>query len=83
MGPRHSVLGLDGARGLQHWDLRWSSLWGHEALYWVGGTHASGSTGAAGGAPNGATKRCAAWGGAPARGSTGAVGGAPYVATKR
>eukprot|EP00959_Pyramimonas_sp_CCMP1952_P132571 2772147-Pyramimonas_sp.AAC.1 len=57
MGPRKAVLVGRDACGLRHWDLRWSSLWGHEALYSVGETHAGGDTGSFGGAPHGATKR--------------------------
>ena len=30
MGPRNDVPGGGDACGLHHWDLRWSSLWGHE-----------------------------------------------------
>eukprot|EP00959_Pyramimonas_sp_CCMP1952_P285061 5960342-Pyramimonas_sp.AAC.1 len=37
LGPRNAVLGEGDARGLRHWGLRWSSLWGHEALYRVRG----------------------------------------------
>merc|ERR1712147_225645 len=40
MGPRNPVLGVRDACGRQHWGLRWSSLWGHETLYWAFGTHA-------------------------------------------
>ena len=32
MGPRNAVPGWGDACGLRHWGLRWSSLWGHEAL---------------------------------------------------
>eukprot|EP00959_Pyramimonas_sp_CCMP1952_P401983 8423380-Pyramimonas_sp.AAC.1 len=32
MGPRNAALGEGDARELRHWDLDWSSLWGHEAL---------------------------------------------------
>eukprot|EP00959_Pyramimonas_sp_CCMP1952_P164479 3438670-Pyramimonas_sp.AAC.1 len=46
MGPRSAVLGGGTACGLRHWDLRWSSLWGHEALYWVWETHADCAAGA-------------------------------------
>ena len=56
--PRNVVLGKGDACELRHWDLRWSSLWGHETLYWVGETHANCATGTFGGAPYGATKRC-------------------------
>eukprot|EP00959_Pyramimonas_sp_CCMP1952_P424425 8889616-Pyramimonas_sp.AAC.1 len=42
---------------------RWRSLWGHEALYWVWRTHAGTPTGALGGAPCEATKRCTECGG--------------------
>eukprot|EP00959_Pyramimonas_sp_CCMP1952_P266576 5573247-Pyramimonas_sp.AAC.1 len=34
------------ACGRSHWELWWSSLWGHEALYWACGTHADGGIGA-------------------------------------
>eukprot|EP00959_Pyramimonas_sp_CCMP1952_P378829 7935658-Pyramimonas_sp.AAC.1 len=40
MGPRNAVLGVGNACGHPPWGLQWSSLWGHEALYWVRGTHA-------------------------------------------
>eukprot|EP00959_Pyramimonas_sp_CCMP1952_P261199 5460931-Pyramimonas_sp.AAC.1 len=40
MGPPSAVLGVRDACGRKHWDLRWGSLCGHEALYWVCGTHA-------------------------------------------
>eukprot|EP00959_Pyramimonas_sp_CCMP1952_P168071 3512262-Pyramimonas_sp.AAC.1 len=62
MGPRNAV--LPGGDECEHpeWGLRWSSLWGHERLSWVGETHANTATGAVGGAPCGATKRCPAWG---------------------
>eukprot|EP00959_Pyramimonas_sp_CCMP1952_P172907 3613290-Pyramimonas_sp.AAC.1 len=46
MGPRSAVLGGVDACGLCHWNLRWSSLWGHEALSWVALTHAACATGA-------------------------------------
>eukprot|EP00959_Pyramimonas_sp_CCMP1952_P386450 8099088-Pyramimonas_sp.AAC.1 len=45
------------ACGRCHCGLRWSSLRGHEALYWVGLTHAGGAAVAFGGAPYGATNR--------------------------
>eukprot|EP00959_Pyramimonas_sp_CCMP1952_P381801 8000586-Pyramimonas_sp.AAC.1 len=56
------------ACGRSHWNLRWSSLWGHEACYgatkrvrgvleWVVEPHADAATGAFCGAPYGATKR--------------------------
>eukprot|EP00959_Pyramimonas_sp_CCMP1952_P038236 800201-Pyramimonas_sp.AAC.1 len=60
-------MGVRDACGLRHWDLRWSSLWGHEACEgvpkWVCVTHAGCAIGTVGGAPYGATKRvmgCAA-----------------------
>eukprot|EP00959_Pyramimonas_sp_CCMP1952_P370363 7756581-Pyramimonas_sp.AAC.1 len=43
--------GCGDACELRLWDLRWSSLWGHEALYWVGETHANCASGTFGGAP--------------------------------
>ena len=43
---------------LRHGDIRWSALWGHEALCRVGETHVDTAIGALGGAPHGATKRC-------------------------
>ena len=55
LGPRNAVLGGGDACGLRHWDLRWSSLWGHETLSWMGETHANCATGTLGGAPYGAT----------------------------
>eukprot|EP00959_Pyramimonas_sp_CCMP1952_P242759 5074465-Pyramimonas_sp.AAC.1 len=33
MGPRSVVLGGGNAWGYRHSGPRWSSLWGHEALY--------------------------------------------------
>eukprot|EP00959_Pyramimonas_sp_CCMP1952_P021710 457522-Pyramimonas_sp.AAC.1 len=56
-GPRSAVLDGGDARGHHHWGLRWSSLWGHEALCWVGETVVDTATGALGGAPYGARKR--------------------------
>eukprot|EP00959_Pyramimonas_sp_CCMP1952_P402575 8436224-Pyramimonas_sp.AAC.1 len=50
MGPRNAVLGVGDACGLRHCDLRWSSVWGHEALYWAWRTHA-GWPGTFGGRP--------------------------------
>ena len=41
MGPRNVVLGARDAYEFRHWDLRWSSLWGHETLHWAQETHAS------------------------------------------
>eukprot|EP00959_Pyramimonas_sp_CCMP1952_P090228 1888699-Pyramimonas_sp.AAC.1 len=58
MWPRHAVLGGGTACGLLHGDLRWSSLWGHETLYWVRETHADCATGTFCGALYRATKRC-------------------------
>eukprot|EP00959_Pyramimonas_sp_CCMP1952_P068477 1429083-Pyramimonas_sp.AAC.1 len=46
-------------------------VWGHETLCWVGETYADCATGTFGGAPSGATKRCAGWG---ARGRTAPLG---------
>eukprot|EP00959_Pyramimonas_sp_CCMP1952_P050283 1050993-Pyramimonas_sp.AAC.1 len=62
MWPRSAVLGGRDARGHRHWDLRWSSLLGHEALHSVGDMPADTATGAFGGAPYGATKPCIGWG---------------------
>eukprot|EP00959_Pyramimonas_sp_CCMP1952_P183384 3834197-Pyramimonas_sp.AAC.1 len=45
VGPRNVVLGVRDARGRQHWDLRWGSLWGHGTLYWVGETQGGGGGG--------------------------------------
>eukprot|EP00959_Pyramimonas_sp_CCMP1952_P282615 5906967-Pyramimonas_sp.AAC.1 len=56
LGPRSVVLGVGNGCGLRHWDHRWSSLWGHETLYWVWETHAGCAAGTIGGAPYGATK---------------------------
>ena len=64
MGPRNAVLGARDACEFRHWDLRWSSLWRHEAPYWAQETHASSTTRTFGGAPYGATKRCTGCGGA-------------------
>eukprot|EP00959_Pyramimonas_sp_CCMP1952_P374524 7843390-Pyramimonas_sp.AAC.1 len=50
--PRNAVLGVGDACRLRPWDRRWSSLWGHEKLCWVGETtHAGCATGTSGGAP--------------------------------
>eukprot|EP00959_Pyramimonas_sp_CCMP1952_P170974 3572939-Pyramimonas_sp.AAC.1 len=69
MGPRLAVLGVGDACGHPHWGLR---LWGHEALYWVGETHAGCATGELD------------WvGGAHAGPPTGAFGAARYGAAKR
>eukprot|EP00959_Pyramimonas_sp_CCMP1952_P103902 2172182-Pyramimonas_sp.AAC.1 len=45
LGPRSTALGGGDAHELRHWDLRWNSLWCHEALYWVGETHVTCATG--------------------------------------
>eukprot|EP00959_Pyramimonas_sp_CCMP1952_P402201 8428256-Pyramimonas_sp.AAC.1 len=58
MGPRSAVLGGGDACGTHHWGFMWTSLWGHDTVYWVGETHAVHTTGALGGPPYGATKRC-------------------------
>eukprot|EP00959_Pyramimonas_sp_CCMP1952_P403202 8448153-Pyramimonas_sp.AAC.1 len=76
MGPRNAVLGVADACGhpywaagggpdgaTKRWDLGWSSLWDHEALYWVWSTHVATPTGASGGAPYGTTKCCTGCGG--------------------
>eukprot|EP00959_Pyramimonas_sp_CCMP1952_P435788 9125625-Pyramimonas_sp.AAC.1 len=63
MGPRSAVLGVGNACGHPHWGLWWSSVWGHETLCWAWETHAAPLIGAFGGAPYGATKRCAVRGG--------------------
>eukprot|EP00959_Pyramimonas_sp_CCMP1952_P067821 1415443-Pyramimonas_sp.AAC.1 len=63
MGPRNAVLGVADACGHANWELGWSSPWGHETLFWVWRTHVATPTGAAGGTPYGATKRCTACGG--------------------
>eukprot|EP00959_Pyramimonas_sp_CCMP1952_P406591 8521785-Pyramimonas_sp.AAC.1 len=44
--PRNAVLGGGDACELRHWDLRWSSPWGPEALYWAGDTQGNCATGA-------------------------------------
>eukprot|EP00959_Pyramimonas_sp_CCMP1952_P211586 4428073-Pyramimonas_sp.AAC.1 len=56
-GPRNAVLGGGDACGPCLWSLRWSSLWGHEALSWVAMTRADAPAGALCGAPYGATNR--------------------------
>eukprot|EP00959_Pyramimonas_sp_CCMP1952_P039106 818699-Pyramimonas_sp.AAC.1 len=61
MGPRNAVLGGAGRCGPCHWSLRWSPLWGHETLSWVGETHADPAPGAFDGVLYGATKRCPGW----------------------
>eukprot|EP00959_Pyramimonas_sp_CCMP1952_P167858 3507944-Pyramimonas_sp.AAC.1 len=50
------VLNRSNACGHRSWGLRWGSLWGYEALYCVGVTHADTATVAFGGVPYGATK---------------------------
>eukprot|EP00959_Pyramimonas_sp_CCMP1952_P241982 5058232-Pyramimonas_sp.AAC.1 len=51
MGPRNAVLcGVD-ASGPCHRSLRWSSVWGNEALFRVALTHADPASGSFGGAP--------------------------------
>eukprot|EP00959_Pyramimonas_sp_CCMP1952_P365158 7646432-Pyramimonas_sp.AAC.1 len=55
--PRSAVLGVADACGQPQWGLRWSSLYGHGALYWVWRTYVATPTGALGGAPYWATKR--------------------------
>ena len=61
MGPRNAVLGAGGACEFRNWDLRWSSLWGHETREGCAKmgavTHANAATGTLGGAPYEATKR--------------------------
>ena len=94
VGPRNAVLGGADACEFRHWDRRWSSLWGHETLPWVGepharppltwgGTHANTHTRAFGGVPYGAAKRCPGRGGRMRPPPTWTFGGAPYGATKR
>eukprot|EP00959_Pyramimonas_sp_CCMP1952_P288659 6036567-Pyramimonas_sp.AAC.1 len=61
MGPRSAVIGGGDACELSHCRLRWSSLWGHEALSWVALRHANDVAGSFGGAPYEATKRCPGW----------------------
>eukprot|EP00959_Pyramimonas_sp_CCMP1952_P345487 7235044-Pyramimonas_sp.AAC.1 len=58
MRPRSAVLGVAEACGHPSWGLRWSSLWGHDALHWAWRAHVATPTGAFGGSPHGATKRC-------------------------
>eukprot|EP00959_Pyramimonas_sp_CCMP1952_P376589 7887823-Pyramimonas_sp.AAC.1 len=55
---RSAALGGGTACENNHWGLRWSSLWGYEALPMVEETRARATAGAFGGAPYGATKRC-------------------------
>eukprot|EP00959_Pyramimonas_sp_CCMP1952_P311538 6520003-Pyramimonas_sp.AAC.1 len=40
MGPRNAVLGVADACGHPHWGVGWSSIRGHETLYWARRTHA-------------------------------------------
>eukprot|EP00959_Pyramimonas_sp_CCMP1952_P090740 1899671-Pyramimonas_sp.AAC.1 len=81
MGPRSVVLGGGSACEFRHWDIRWSSLFGHETLYSVGEPHADCAIGTFGGAPSGTTQR---WAGEPHAGcATGTFGAALYWATKR
>eukprot|EP00959_Pyramimonas_sp_CCMP1952_P335601 7027313-Pyramimonas_sp.AAC.1 len=61
MEPLKNVLpGLD-ACDHNHWGFRWSSLWGHGALYARARTHVVTAIGAIGGAPYGALKGCTEW----------------------
>eukprot|EP00959_Pyramimonas_sp_CCMP1952_P293981 6148379-Pyramimonas_sp.AAC.1 len=62
MGPRSAGLSGEDACEHRHWGLRWSSPWGHKALYWTGDTHASTTTDSFGGALYGVTKYCSGWG---------------------
>eukprot|EP00959_Pyramimonas_sp_CCMP1952_P269197 5628213-Pyramimonas_sp.AAC.1 len=62
MGLRNAAMGGGTACGHPHWGLQWGSLWGCEALPWVWEPHVDTPTGAFGGAPYGATKRCPGWG---------------------
>ena len=61
MRPQNAVLGVRDACGHTHWDLRWSSLWGHETCEGCSDMevelHADPAPGAFGGAPYGATNR--------------------------
>ena len=70
-----------------HLGLRWSSLWGHKKCEGVPNLarcrRANAATGAFGGAPSGATKRCPGRGNRMRPPPTGAFGGGPYGATKR
>ena len=73
LGQRNAAPGGGTACEPRHWGIRWSSLWGHETLPWVGEPHArppltwgdacETATGTFGGAPYGATKRCTGCGG--------------------
>eukprot|EP00959_Pyramimonas_sp_CCMP1952_P402897 8442748-Pyramimonas_sp.AAC.1 len=59
IGPRNAVLGVADACGNPRWGFRWRFLWGHEALRGAWRAHVATPGGALGGAPYGATKRCA------------------------
>eukprot|EP00959_Pyramimonas_sp_CCMP1952_P119065 2489437-Pyramimonas_sp.AAC.1 len=61
MCPRNAKLGGADACERHHRGLQWSSAWGYEALHWVERTQANVATGAFGGAPYVATKRCITW----------------------
>eukprot|EP00959_Pyramimonas_sp_CCMP1952_P400086 8382656-Pyramimonas_sp.AAC.1 len=80
IGPRSVILGGGGACEHRHRGLRWNSLWGHETLYWAGEAYANTATGAVGGAPYGATKRCVGRGDACEHRHW--FGGAPYGVTE-
>eukprot|EP00959_Pyramimonas_sp_CCMP1952_P260931 5455676-Pyramimonas_sp.AAC.1 len=61
MGPRSVAMGRAGACERRYWGLRWNSLWGHETIYCMG-YPCGRSYWVFGGAPYGATKRCAGCG---------------------
>eukprot|EP00959_Pyramimonas_sp_CCMP1952_P231985 4848130-Pyramimonas_sp.AAC.1 len=58
-GVSQNCTGRGTACGHRYWGLRWSSLWGHATLQLGGENAADTASGAAGGAPYGATER---WG---------------------
>ena len=89
MGPRSAVLGRGDACDRGHWDIRWSSLWGHETCKECAKMgrhrHANCATGALEPPERDETcEGCAKIGrGCHASCATGTLVGAPYGATKR
>eukprot|EP00959_Pyramimonas_sp_CCMP1952_P350747 7348652-Pyramimonas_sp.AAC.1 len=63
MGPRDAAPGVADGCKQPHWSFRWSFLWGHGTLHWVWQVHAGNPSGAFGGRPYKATKRCTGCGG--------------------
>eukprot|EP00959_Pyramimonas_sp_CCMP1952_P011540 242000-Pyramimonas_sp.AAC.1 len=45
IGPRNAALGARTACEFRHWDLWWSSQWGHETVHWAQEPHAMSAAG--------------------------------------